>query len=213
MQLFEYLTASLSDLVRQKLRTLLTMLGIIFGVGAVISMLSIGAGAQAQALEVIDSMGLRNIIIRDKPVGAAGPLYHCGRSSLGLSLARPRRSARRSRRMSSRTSAGKRDPLGPGNLCPRQGAARARSWASSREHLLRLDVTCRLEAAERSSMPLEELSPIRRVCRSGESACAAGPFRVSWTLSDKAVKINEVWFTVVGSLDTPEPRRRIPSRG
>ena len=68
MQLGEYLRSASGDLVRHKLRTLLTMLGIIFGVGAVISMLSIGAGAQAEALELIDSMGLRNIIVRERPM-------------------------------------------------------------------------------------------------------------------------------------------------
>ena len=85
MHLYEYLTAALSDLVCQKLRTLLTMLGIIFGVGAVISMLSIGAGVQAEALRVIDSMGLRNIIVREKQVEPQD-LYTIRERSLGLSL-------------------------------------------------------------------------------------------------------------------------------
>lgn len=47
-----------------KLRSMLTMLGIIFGVGAVISMLSIGEGARQESLEQIELMGVRNIIIR-----------------------------------------------------------------------------------------------------------------------------------------------------
>jgi putative ABC transport system permease protein len=81
----EYLQSAGRDLVRQKLRTLLTMLGIIFGVGAVISMLSIGAGAQAEAMEVIDAMGLRNLIIREKPA-EADDLYTTRERSLGLSL-------------------------------------------------------------------------------------------------------------------------------
>ena len=85
MRLEEYLRSTLIDLLRHKLRTLLTMLGIIFGVGAVISMLSIGAGAQAEALQVIDSMGLRNIILRDKPVEEQD-LYTLREKSLGLSL-------------------------------------------------------------------------------------------------------------------------------
>jgi putative ABC transport system permease protein len=49
-----------------KLRSLLTVLGIIFGVGAVIAMLSIGAGAEKQALAMIDTMGVRNIIVTAK---------------------------------------------------------------------------------------------------------------------------------------------------
>lgn len=85
MRIFEYLRAALRDLTRHKMRTGLTMLGIIFGVGAVISMLSIGAGAQAEALQVIDQMGLRNIIVREKPVDQSD-LYTVRERSLGLNL-------------------------------------------------------------------------------------------------------------------------------
>ncbi len=41
------------------------MLGMIFGVGAVIAMLSIGAGAEKQAMEMIERLGARNVLIRD----------------------------------------------------------------------------------------------------------------------------------------------------
>lgn len=54
------------ELLAQKLRTLLTLLGMIFGVGAVIAMLNIGEGAQREALKMIDSMGLQNLIIEGK---------------------------------------------------------------------------------------------------------------------------------------------------
>ena len=52
-----------SELAQHKLRTLLTLLGMIFGVGAVIAMLNIGEGAEAEAMKMIDSMGLHNLII------------------------------------------------------------------------------------------------------------------------------------------------------
>ena len=81
----EYIQAAARDLLRQKLRTLLTMLGIIFGVGAVISMLSIGAGAQQRALSVIDAMGLRNVIVREKVLDDE-ERYTIREKSLGLSL-------------------------------------------------------------------------------------------------------------------------------
>jgi putative ABC transport system permease protein len=42
------------------------MLGMIFGVGAVIAMLSIGAGAERQALAMIERLGLRNVLVRAK---------------------------------------------------------------------------------------------------------------------------------------------------
>ncbi len=43
------------------------MLGMIFGVAAVLAMLSIGAGAEEEALDLIARMGLRNIVVRAKP--------------------------------------------------------------------------------------------------------------------------------------------------
>lgn len=49
-----------------KLRSLLTGLGIIFGVAAVIAMLAIGSGAQQELLEQIKLVGVNNIVI--KPV-------------------------------------------------------------------------------------------------------------------------------------------------
>lgn len=54
---------AISELSAQKLRTFLTLLGMIFGVGAVIAMLNIGKGAENEALKLIDSMGVNNIII------------------------------------------------------------------------------------------------------------------------------------------------------
>ena len=46
-----------------KLRSLLTALGIIFGVAAVIAMLAIGNGAQQEILEQIRLVGVNNIVI------------------------------------------------------------------------------------------------------------------------------------------------------
>ena len=57
---------SIQGLKVHKLRSLLTTLGIIFGVGAVIAMLSIGEGAKRAALEKYEFLGINNIIIRDK---------------------------------------------------------------------------------------------------------------------------------------------------
>ncbi|MCF6224819.1 MAG: ABC transporter permease [Xanthomonadales bacterium] len=54
---------ALQQLRQHKLRTLLTLLGMVFGVGAVIAMLSISEGGRQEALRMIDSMGLRNLIV------------------------------------------------------------------------------------------------------------------------------------------------------
>ncbi len=47
-----------------KLRALLTSLGIIFGVGSVISMLSVGRGAEEEILEQMKLLGANNIVIK-----------------------------------------------------------------------------------------------------------------------------------------------------
>ncbi len=64
MNLRETAALSLVGLTSHKLRTLLTMLGIIFGVAAVIAMLSIGEGAKQESLEQIRQMGISNIIVQ-----------------------------------------------------------------------------------------------------------------------------------------------------
>lgn len=62
----ENFTIGISELQTNKLRTFLTMLGIVFGVGAVIAMLSIGEGAKQETLEQIELLGTNNIIIKAK---------------------------------------------------------------------------------------------------------------------------------------------------
>src|ERR1041385_5683066 len=54
----------LDNLRNHKLRSLLTTLGVIFGVTAVVSMLSIGEGAKRAAVEQIKLLGTNNIRIR-----------------------------------------------------------------------------------------------------------------------------------------------------
>jgi putative ABC transport system permease protein len=56
----------LTSLLVHKLRSLLTMLGMIFGVGAVVAMLSITAGAQKEMMSYIDLLGVNNIIVEAK---------------------------------------------------------------------------------------------------------------------------------------------------
>jgi putative ABC transport system permease protein len=60
----EGLTHALDQLKQHKLRTSLTLLGMVFGVGAVIAMLSIGEGAEQESLRLIESMGVRNLLIQ-----------------------------------------------------------------------------------------------------------------------------------------------------
>ncbi len=59
----ELVREALRNLGRHKLRSLLTMLGIIFGVASVLSMVSTGEGARRAILSQINELGIRNIII------------------------------------------------------------------------------------------------------------------------------------------------------
>jgi len=81
----ETMLGALVNLGRHKLRSFLTMLGMIFGVGAVIAMLSIGAGAENESLRIVESLGLRNIIIQAKEFKAE-ELQQIRTESLGVSL-------------------------------------------------------------------------------------------------------------------------------
>ncbi len=66
MELREAIQLSLASLATHRLRTGLATLGIVFGVGAVIAMLSIGAGAEREALATIARLGLHNVVIKAK---------------------------------------------------------------------------------------------------------------------------------------------------
>jgi len=191
MRVGEYMRATFVVLISHKMRTLLTMLGIIFGVGAVISMLSIGAGAQAEAMQMIDSMGLRNIILRDKPVDEQD-LYTLREKSLGLSL-RDVDGLRSVAPDMVQSSARKR--VRSNQILSSAGRSRGQVLGVSREYFdlynLRLDDGSLFDA-------LEELS-FRRVCVLG-SRTRQDLFGYM-DPSGQPIKINEIWFTVIGSLE------------
>jgi putative ABC transport system permease protein len=54
------------NLMVHGLRSLLTMLGMILGVAAVVAMLSIGAGARQKVMALIEQMGVHNLIVEAK---------------------------------------------------------------------------------------------------------------------------------------------------
>ncbi|HEV8473955.1 MAG TPA: ABC transporter permease [Methylomirabilota bacterium] len=70
--LLQALRIALRSLRVNKLRTALTMLGIMIGVAAVIAMVSVGTGAQARVAEQIQSLGSNLIIVLSGSSNAAG---------------------------------------------------------------------------------------------------------------------------------------------
>ncbi|NIM06887.1 MAG: FtsX-like permease family protein [Armatimonadetes bacterium] len=66
MKIWSAILTGISELMAHKLRSLLTMLGVIFGIASVIAMVSIGAGARQEALEQIRLLGVDVVHINRK---------------------------------------------------------------------------------------------------------------------------------------------------
>src|SRR4051812_21950669 len=84
MILVSDLGQAVANLRAQKTRTLLTALGIVFGVGSVIGMLAIGSGAREESLRFIEQLGVRNVLIEARPATSQEEFQQRRRSSLGL---------------------------------------------------------------------------------------------------------------------------------
>ncbi|WP_024334967.1 ABC transporter permease [Desulfotignum balticum] len=63
IQFSRELSSGIQTLLLHKLRSFLTMLGVVFGVGSVVAMLAVGEGASKEALEQIRKLGSHNILI------------------------------------------------------------------------------------------------------------------------------------------------------
>lgn len=87
MSIFRFLSdipLAFDNLRAQKTRTVLTALGIVFGVGSVIGMLAIGAGAREESLSFIERLGVRNVLVDSIPSASREEMQQRRRSSPGL---------------------------------------------------------------------------------------------------------------------------------
>ena len=85
MNVVEALEDAIRNLAKHKMRTALTMLGMVFGVGAVIAMLSIGAGGEREALDTISRLGLHNVLVQAVEIDQ-DQREEVRKKSLGVSL-------------------------------------------------------------------------------------------------------------------------------
>src|SRR5207253_3678930 len=81
MNLLAILKVAVRALGRNKMRTALTMLGIVIGVGAVIVLVSIGQGAQAMVLDQISSMGTNMMYVMPGNLNFGGAALGAGASN------------------------------------------------------------------------------------------------------------------------------------
>ena len=68
----EVFSISIEALGRYKLRTALSVVGVVLGVAAVIAMMSVTAGAREEALRQVELLGLDNIVTRNRGLAASG---------------------------------------------------------------------------------------------------------------------------------------------
>jgi putative ABC transport system permease protein len=179
---------AVDSLMHHKLRTILTLLGMIFGVGAVIAMLSIGKGAEQEALQLIDSMGLRNIIVKERVMDDTR-LKEVRESSMGLTL-QDLNAARETLPFLSTYSATKHITVYA--LYSHAATSDAAVWGVTPTHKEMANLQMK---AGRFLLPVDNLT-YQQVCVIGSRVAQVlfpgqDPVR-------KHLKINHVWLTVVG---------------
>src|ERR1700738_2599645 len=86
MLLLDSSRSALQSLVTNKLRSSLTMLGVIIGVASVIAMVAVGNGASAQVQSQILSLG-SNLVTVTPGAQSANGLRAAGTTSMALTLA------------------------------------------------------------------------------------------------------------------------------
>jgi putative ABC transport system permease protein len=181
----------LSSLLVHKLRSLLTMLGMIFGVGAVVAMLSITAGAQKEMISFIDLLGVNNIIIEAKEAVDRNELQTRRATSPGLTFRDFRAISQNVQGIEAATP---RKRFKPGKVLPKT-ANEPPVLIGVLPNFLEINS---LKVIEGRFFTAEDDLRSTPVCVLGESA------KVNLLGYDKAVgkyvKINEVWLQVIGVL-------------
>jgi len=188
---FSDLPLAAENLLAQKIRTALTGLGMVFGVGAVIGMLAIGAGARQESLRFIEELGVRNLLVESRPASGPEEFQVRRRSSPGLTerdvrilqanidtleLISPRRTQRPSRLLP-------KPPHDPAQLFGVQP-----SYATIHN----------FETKEGTFFDAQQEAASAAVCVLGENAkvelLGYGP------AVGKYIKVNDTWVQVIGVL-------------
>jgi len=85
-RLFKFVQLAVKSLLQHKLRAALSILGVVCGVAAVFSMLSVGEGAKRESLAQIERLGTRNIYVKAVPLTEMQQAKFRANLSRGLSL-------------------------------------------------------------------------------------------------------------------------------
>ena len=188
------LRLGLDNLRVHKLRASLTMLGMIFGVAAVVAMLSIGAGAQQEVIAFIEQLGVRNVIVEARETTDQQALQRIRRLSAGLSF-RDMRMIEAN--LSDLALASARKRVAPTSVLPRPEGDPPVVFGVSPEYMQ----LSGLALAEGRFFSDEEAALAAPVAVLGQGAALSlfgsdGPI-------GQFVKTNQQWFRVIG-LVTPQ---------
>jgi putative ABC transport system permease protein len=183
------LRMGLENLRAHKLRSLLTMMGMIFGVAAVVAMLSIGAGAQQEVMAFIEQLGVRNLIVEAREAPDQQTLQKIRKLSAGLNFQDYRIIQAN---LEGVTASSARKRFTPTKLLPRPQGDSPIVYGVSPAYaaIANLQVVSGRffdEAETESAAPVAVL---------GEAAAAA-LFGTGDPIGEY-VKVNEQWFQVVG---------------
>jgi putative ABC transport system permease protein len=188
---FSDIGQALANLRAQKTRTLLTALGIVFGVGSVIGMLAIGSGAKEESLRFIEQLGVRNILIDARPVTSQEEFQQRRRSSPGLS----ERDVRILKaNIESIETLSSRRTLHPARVLPKPSRDLPELYGVHPSY----ELIHSLRIAEGKFFDEQDNNASATVCVLGESA------KVSLLgyapAVGKFIKVNDTWMEVVGVL-------------
>ncbi len=183
------LQMGIGSLLAHKLRTLLTMLGMIFGVGAVVAMLSITEGARQEMVRYIDLLGINNIVVEANEAQDRDTLIDVRQVSPGLTF-------RDSRAIAANTPniayISERKTFQPNSLLPTMGGDLPKLLGVLPNYT---DIYS-MSMLEGRFFTEEEHSRSAPVCVLGEKA------KISilgyGNAVGKYIKVNEIWLHVIG---------------
>ncbi|MBB5207945.1 ABC transporter permease [Chiayiivirga flava] len=181
---------ALDELSRRKLRTGLTLLGLIFGIGAIVAMQAVGEGSRREALRLVQGLGLNNLIVEAGTFDAESLREQRARS-LGLTRA-DARAALDVVPGADRFAAEKR--IKTHAVFSESGSGDAQASGVTPDYFELSSLT----VAQGRALTAEDDTALRAVAVLGHQA--ARDLFPAGDAVGRHVKVNHVWFDVVGVL-------------
>lgn len=181
---------ALEELWRRKLRTGLTLLGLVFGVGAIVAMQAVGEGSRREALRLVEGLGLNNLIVEARSADDER-LREIRKRSPGLMIA-DARAARNIVPGAVRFAAEK--AIRTHSVFSQQGNSDAVASGVSTDYF----VLSSLQLAYGRALDADDEASVAAVAVLGHRAAAA--LFPRGNALDQEIKVNHVWLRVVGVL-------------